>query len=163
MRKLFVSGAVLAALTSALFAQPVGAGSSAVASGAFTLQLGGGVNRTFAFSVNQLPDGTITGMAEVNTFFGGVNHYQINCFQVVGNEAVMGGIVTQSTFPGNIGLSSVWAVEDNPDMSTFVFTTFPPDPPVTCANYLAITGEPDLASYINEFANPLANGQITIH
>jgi hypothetical protein len=163
MRKLFVSGAVLAALTSALFAQPVGAGSSAVASGAFTLQQGGGVNRTFAFSVNQLPDGTITGMAEVNTFFGSVNHYQINCFQVVGNEAVMGGIVTQSNDPSNIGLSSVWAVEDNPDMSTFVWTFFPPDPPVTCANYLGLFGEPDLASFINDFADPLANGQITIH
>jgi hypothetical protein len=166
----FLATAALIAAIAAVLAPSVGAGSSGVtvASGSFTLRQGGGVNRTFAFTVIQLPSGEVTGQAEINAFPTGLlAHISINCFQLVGNQAIIGGITTQSTDPEAVGVSRVFAIEDNPDLSTFVFANSAEQEPLTCANLLEQlrgTGfeEPDLSSLLKNQGVPVETGNIMI-
>jgi hypothetical protein len=162
--------AVAAALAAALFVQPVGAGSSGVtvASGSFTLLgpdfgLPDGANRTFAFTVKQSPDGTITGQVEIGSFFGDSVHANVNCFLLDGNQAIIGGTITSDLlFPENVGHGTAFAIQDNPDLSTFFFSN-PTGPDVTCHNILELLGEPDLAAFLTDFALPIGTGNIMIH
>ena len=138
-----------------------------LASGSFTLLgpefgLPNGTNRTFAFTVKESSDGTITGQAEVNSFAPLLTHIAINCFQVVGNEAIIGGVTTQSSDPDLLGVNRVFAVEDNPDVATFVFNASEGEPPLTCANLGDILGEPDLATLLTDFGLPIVTGNIMI-
>jgi hypothetical protein len=166
IRRCLVVLAVVAALAATLFVQPIAAGSSGItlASGSFTLlgpQFGfpNGVNRTFSFTVQQLPDGTISGQVAVHTFAGNLVHVDVNCFALEGNQAIIGGTVTlDSQFPELVGSGGAFAIQDDPDVSTFFF-----GPDVTCGNLVEVLGKPDLATFLTDFGMPIVAGNILIH
>jgi hypothetical protein len=166
IRRCLLVLAVAAALAATLFVQPIAAGSPGImlASGSFTLlgpQFGlpNGINRTFSFTVQQLPDGTIRGQAQVHTFAGNLVHVDVNCFALEGNRAIIGGTITfDSQFPEVVGSGGAFAIQDNPDVSTFFF-----GPGVTCGNLVEVLEEPDLATFLADFGVPITAGNIMIH
>jgi hypothetical protein len=166
LRRSLVTLAVVAALAGGLFVPSAAAGSSGVtvASGSFTLVGGNGENRTFAFTATEFPDGTVSGQAQLITFGGAVIHYGIDCLSVFGNQAIVGGTVTEAP-PDIVGFSAAFAIQDNPDIATLVLNR--PPGVLTCANYLDVEradfGEPDLAAILSgEFAIPISTGNIMI-
>lgn len=71
--------------------------------------------RTFSFSVQTKPDGTVTGQATLHKrattlFFAKVD---VNCLNVVGNTATASGVVTNSSNSDAIGLVALFRVTDN--------------------------------------------------
>src|SRR5512143_3201835 len=53
--------------------------------------------RNFAFSATKQADGTVTGEAQLeNRAIGLLGHIHIDCLNVLGNVAVMSGVVTYS-------------------------------------------------------------------
>jgi hypothetical protein len=160
--------AAVAALAAVLFVPSAAAGSSGVtvASGSFTLVGSNGEHRTFAFTVTELSDRSVTGEAQLITFSGFAVHIAVNCFTLVGNQAIIGGTVTESPqFPGGVGFSSAFAIQDDPDIATAVLLR--PPGVLTCANYVEVMGadfgEPDLAAILSgEFAFPISTGNIMI-
>jgi hypothetical protein len=71
--------------------------------------------RSFAFSATKSSDGSVTGEAQLenrSTDFRG--HIAIDCLNVLGNVAVMSGVLTQSTSPNlPVGTEELFAVQDN--------------------------------------------------
>jgi hypothetical protein len=169
LRRSLFTLAAIAALAALLFVPSAIAGSSGVtvASGSFTLLGSNGEHRTFAFTVTELSDGTVKGEAQLITFSGFAIHIAINCFTQVGNQAIIGGTVTESPqAPDRVGFSTAFAIQDNPDIATLVLTQ--PPGVLTCANYVdlmgAFFGEPDLTAILSgEFAVPISTGNIMIH
>ena len=172
MRKVLGFTGLLAVFVFALTASPVSAGSSplTVATGSFTLHasdFGGpnGANRTVAFSVQQRSDGTVTGQLQSRSFGGNVSHGNINCFVRDGNKAIVGGVFTAfSQDPTLVGAEFAFAIQDNPDVSTFIFFgVF--DPSVSaCDQFLGSFDppEPDIGSVLNDFGLPITTGNIRI-
>jgi hypothetical protein len=168
MRKLLALAALTAVAVLVGMASPAGAGSSegTLASGSFTILgpafgLPAGSNRTFAFSVNQISDGTVTGQMQVRSFNTAILHGTVNCFVQAGNQAIVGGIVTaDSLFSGAVGTAFGFAIQDNPDVSTFLLFGYSPP---ACDNFLAGFGEPDLPSVLIDDGIPITTGNITIH
>lgn len=163
MRK-FLSCAGLIAVFSALAASPASAGSPAVtvASGSYTLIGGHGANRTQSFTVQQSSDGTVRGQVQLNTFGGNIIHGDVTCFTRAGNRAIVGGTFTKFTGnPGAVGSPFAFAIQDNPDVSTFVY--FGLDPSLSaCDQLVAFTGEPDLGSLLNDQGVPVTTGNILL-
>jgi len=71
--------------------------------------------RQFSFNAVTQDDGTVTGNAEVhNPSFPFTAHIVVSCLKVSGNQADVGGTVTQSNDPGlPPGTSAFWSVTDN--------------------------------------------------
>ncbi|HET9372348.1 MAG TPA: hypothetical protein VFO19_18930 [Vicinamibacterales bacterium] len=89
------------------------AGAAAIGS-AHTLS--GGEPRTAAFAAVGLPDGSVSGEAQINVHALNVAwHTRIECLTVVGNRAFMGGTITESTNEAVVrtGTKSYFWVEDN--------------------------------------------------
>jgi hypothetical protein len=165
MRKLLALTGLLAVLLLALMASPVSAGSSplTVATGSYTLRGGHGANRTQSFTVQQASNGTVSGQVALNTFGGAVIHGDVTCFTREGNQAIVGGTFTKfSTDPTEVGAPFAFAIQDNPDISTFVY--FGLDPSLSpCDQLVAFAGEPDLGSLLNDQGVPITTGNILIH
>jgi hypothetical protein len=144
-----------------LLVASVSAGSSGVtvATGSFTLVGDAGSHRTFSFAVVDR-DGQITGDAAFITFAGDAISIDINCFTVVGNQAIIGGTVRSSTNPDLVGVSVAFAIQDNPDAATFVVLDDAID--VTCANLLEYTGEANITGALNDFGVPIEQGNVVI-
>ena len=136
---------LLCAITAlgALVASAGAGGGNPTASGHANLTVGDGQTRTFSFTAVQNPDGTVTGLGEVNNPSFPIRvHFAIDCLKFDGgNRVIASGPVTQSSDPGTIGLGriSVFAVEDNgagadavPDRITTI-----PDyaPPKSCDDF----------------------------
>lgn len=168
MRKLPAFSALLAVFVFALTAMPAGAAAPpTVASGSFTLHasdFGGpnGVNRTFAFSVQQASDGTVTGQMQGRFFSGSVVHGNLNCLVREGNQAIVGGVVTTSNDPTALGTNFAFAIQDGPDVSTLVFTGIDSPPANPCEDLLPGVGEPDLPSFLADYGLPISTGNISI-
>ena len=164
MRRLFLTG-LLAVFVLAMAASPIGAVSSpTVATGSFTLRGGGGANRTFAFTVQQASDGTYRGQVQLRTFGGSLFRGDINCFAQEGNQAIAGGTITAfPDFPEFIGTPFGFAIQDNPDVSTFVYFDADFGSGSPCAGLLTATGEPDLGSLLENQGVPISTGNILIH
>jgi hypothetical protein len=169
MRRCLLVLAVVAALAAVLIVQPVGAGSSGVtlASGSFTLLgpdfgLPNGTNRTYAFTVNQSSDGTVTGQVQLVAFSSAKVHGDVNCFVLEGNQAIVGGTITfDPQLPEFLGTPFAFAIQDNPDVSTFMFFNldFGASP---CEGLLPAIGEPDLPTLLADRGLPIATGNIMI-
>jgi hypothetical protein len=71
--------------------------------------------RNFAFSATKQADGTVTGEAQLeNRATGILAHIHIDCLNVLGNVAVMSGVVTYSTSESiPVGSDTLFAVRDN--------------------------------------------------
>jgi hypothetical protein len=71
--------------------------------------------RTFAFSATRAADGSTRGQAQVeNRSTGFRGHIEIDCLNLLGNDAVMTGVWTSSTSPNiPVGSDAFFAVQDN--------------------------------------------------
>jgi hypothetical protein len=111
--------AVAGVLLLAAAAQEVSAGGNPSVSGHANLTIGGEL-RTFSFTAVQHEDGTVTGQAELfNRIFDSRFHIAIDCLRIIGNLAVLSGVVAQvvsdCTGPDCIavGDAAIFAVRDN--------------------------------------------------
>src|SRR5215469_1237038 len=122
-----------------------------------------GTTRSFAFAVHS-GGGGVAGTAFVNGRCGSLcpNNpntgltftLSLRCFSRQGNEALIGGVVTATNNPTNLGWSYVFGIEDNPDIVTFTLTDGDTSPTLTCDNALSVAGEPTLDSFVHDFTPP---------
>ena len=85
------------------------------ASGGGTVEYGGTLN-THAFTARIDADGNVSGQAEFQLrYIDATVHAEVNCLEVVGNEAWIGGTITRSSNPTVVGqgLDIVFRVQDN--------------------------------------------------
>jgi hypothetical protein len=80
-------------------------------------------HRNFAFSATKQADGSVTGQAQLKRSDTGTSiHIEIDCLNVLGNIAVMSGVITATNSPVlAIGDDELFAVRDNgqgPDAPT---------------------------------------------
>jgi hypothetical protein len=69
---------------------------------------------TYGFTAQIDAAGVVKGQAQFHHRDVGIsNHVAINCLAVVGNNAWLGGTITESTDPMSVGLEIVWRVQDN--------------------------------------------------
>ena len=167
MRRVLFTALLTAALAATVAVRPVAAGDSGVtvATGSVTLvgsQFGApmGSHRTFSFTVVQLPNGEITGQAEIINFAGLSAHLAVNCFSVSGNQAIIGGTTMASSNPDAIGVEGVFAIQDNPDFISLLVSNF--EEPVTCENFLSETGVSDITEALDEFGIAVESGNVMI-
>jgi hypothetical protein len=129
---------------------------SASGSGQFHLGL---PLRTFSFSAQTAADGTAGGEAQLdNRASGARDHFEIDCLNVLGDIAVMSGIVRSSVDPTLVGTDVLFAVRDNgegpgapPDEISLAFTGLA----------IACTDITDLAS-LDPFLVPIEQGQVRV-
>ena len=84
------------------------------ASGAGTIEFGASKEHV-SFNASGVLTAAM-GSAEIhdNTVAGNVNaHVEINCLNVVGNQATISGIITQTNDPTIQGFEALWQVRDN--------------------------------------------------
>ena len=84
-------------------------------SGGGTVQYSGTLN-THAFTVRIDADGQVRGQAEFQLrFIDATVHAELNCLEVVGNDAWIGGTITHSSNPAVVGpgLGILFRVQDN--------------------------------------------------
>jgi len=166
MRRLFLT-CLLAVFVLAMAASPIGAVSSpTVATGTFTLRgdRGSGDVRTYAFTVQQSSDGTFRGQVQLRTFSGILIRGDVTCFTQEGNQAIVGGTITAfAGFPEFIGTPFGFAIQDNPDVSTFFYYDADFGSGTPCAGLLGAAGEPDLGSLLENQGVPITTGNILIH
>jgi len=119
-----------------------------------------GVLRTFSFTARLSADGTARGTAQVdNRAVGEMFQLDIDCMKVVGNIAIMSGVITRHTDVTAVGLIGVFGVVDagegsaTPDRVTQVFFFRPGL--ATCQDF----GPAD----VDEFAVPIVSGNVQVH
>jgi len=109
---------------------------------------GGGSTISFHFGLtaqshrNGNVAGSVTGNAQV-VFVApnrGPLHIDVNCLEIVGNDAYMSGVLTYSAFGLTKGTEMLFGVEDDdsaskPDLISDIF--FSPAPPFTCHTFHA--------------------------
>ena len=170
MRQLLTLTGLIAVLVLALTASPVNAGPTplTLASGSFTLRgpdfgLPSGTNRPFAFTVKEASDGSVSGQVALVSFSGSKIHGNVNCFAQEGNQAIVGGTFTLDTLsPEFVGTPFAFAIQDNPDVSTFLYfdLDFGASP---CTGLLPALGYQDLGSFLSDQGLPITSGNIMIH
>ena len=74
-----------------------------------------GAKRTFSFTAEGLPNGTVRGEAEIHRRDLEISsvHLRIDCLQVVWNMAFLSGAVTRSSDPDLEGTRALFWVQDN--------------------------------------------------
>ena len=85
--------------------------------------------RTFSFAARMDADGVATGMAQVdNRAVNEMFQLRVDCISVVGNIAIVSGVITRHTDIHAIGLTGIFAAQDSgegwaapPDLVTQVF------------------------------------------
>jgi len=97
------------------------------ASGGGTVEYAGALN-THAFTAQVDADGNVTGQAEFQLrYIDTTVHAEVHCLEVVGNNAWIGGTITRSSNPAQVGLGLdiLFRVQDNgegaahpPDMTS---------------------------------------------
>jgi hypothetical protein len=147
----------------------VGIGSQS-ASGEPTLQSASGFGqvhlglpfRNFAFSATKSSDGTVTGEAQLENRAiplpsGFRGHIQIDCLNVLGNVAVMSGVLTYSNSPNlPVGSDELFAVQgEGPNAPADEMTAAFSGLGITCADIV----DPAL---LDPFLFPIERGQIQV-
>jgi hypothetical protein len=77
-----------------------------------------GCDANYSLHALERADGSVTGQyhdqfAQFPGFGGNGFHAAVNCLNVIGNQAWVSGVVTQSRIPGLVGLDVVTTVVDN--------------------------------------------------
>jgi hypothetical protein len=91
--------AAVAAIAAATILSAASAGTLDSATGSGHL-LSAGELRSFSFSANRLPDGTVRGEAQINArSLDAFAHIAIDCLQITGNVAQMSGTVVHTSDP----------------------------------------------------------------
>jgi hypothetical protein len=115
-RALVILASTGLALAVGLSAHPAGIHADAAPSvtGAGHFQAFGGL-RTFSFTAHLTGPGTVaTGQAELDDHAtGGIDHIQIDCLSISGNTADIGGTITSSSIPSEVGVHGAFSVIDN--------------------------------------------------
>lgn len=92
--------------------------------------------RTFAFTAKTRADGTVQGQYQVNNrdVSGSREHGEVNCLEVDGNQAWIGGVITHSSDPTRVGIRRVFQVVDRgegsgdpPDLASILIPVFAAD------------------------------------
>lgn len=130
---------VLAAIAAVATPAPADAPTASTGNGQLTV---GGELRTFAYTAITGPDGNVKGQAQLNNrATGNKLHSSINCLNVVGNTAVVSGLIVRSTGGAFDNWTGVFAVQDNgeggsdpADRLALTFL-FPPGSGVTCFTF----------------------------
>lgn len=141
-RKAFLGAVAAAALVPTLLVVPPTSaeGVGPMASGAAHISLNGEA-LTLSFNVKQLASGEVVGQAQRQARpIEATMHYELNCLRIVGNKAIVGGIITRSTSPRFVvGRKAIFSVEDNgegpnetPDRVSFVLHALSDTTPGTC-------------------------------
>ena len=106
----FAAATLLAVLVSVGAAGPVH-----WASGGGTVEYAGTLN-THSFTAQIDADGNVKGQAEFQLrYIDATVHAEVNCLEVVGNDAWIGGTITRSSNPAvvGLGLDILFRVQDN--------------------------------------------------
>lgn len=114
-RRCLLLSAAAAVLPSVFSVAPTGAeGVGLGASGAAHISRDG-ERLTLSFNVKQLASGEVIGQAQRKSEpTDTITHYELNCMRIVGNRAIIGGIVTRSSSPRVVvGRKAIFSVEDN--------------------------------------------------
>lgn len=101
---------------------------------------------SFGFTAQSHQDGKVGGTVSGNAEFvfpapfSGHIHVEVNCLQVVGNQAFVSGVMTNSAFGLSKGTEILFGVQDGDgaaksDLISNVF--FSPAPPLTCLTFHA--------------------------
>lgn len=127
-----------------------------------------GCDANFSLVANEMSDGTVSGQWQ-DTFAGGGQgiHVAVDCMNIVGNTAIIGGVITQGSAGGvNLaGQRAVTAIVDNgtssndpPDQLSFSFIG---------ATATALLGTTDCNALtpanFQGFLFNLTNGQVTVN
>ncbi len=77
-----------------------------------------GCDANFSLHALEMADGSVTGQyhdqfSPIPGFGGAGFHAAVNCLNVIGNQAWVSGVITQTRFPGVVGLDVVTTVVDN--------------------------------------------------
>jgi hypothetical protein len=109
---------------------------------------GGGSTVQFHFGFTAQPHrngnlaGTVTGNAEVNFVApnGGPLHIDVNCLEIVGNDAYISGVLTYTAFGLTKGTEMLFGVQDDDstgkaDLISNIY--YSPAPPFTCHTFHA--------------------------
>lgn len=166
MRKLLaLTGLAAVVVLGLMAANSAAAAPATIATGSFTFQRPDGSIRTEAFSAQQSADGTVTGQVNAGIKAGRngsfSNHGNVTCLIRQGNQAVVGGIITQSTDPSQVGVQFAFVIQDNPDVSTLTFFGYDSPPANPCDDLISLSGE-DIPSLITDFGFPVTTGNIMI-
>lgn len=168
MRKLTLELFVVCALTLVgALAGLIGATGGAAAGGVIASADGSGHIstlggfRTFAFTARQHADGSDNGQLEINFHPGETSpiphvvvNADIDCLRVIGNVAIMSGIVRHTNFPAFENVRGILSVQDNgegasasPDLISGSamgggVIIVPPTSPLDCTNVTPPLGQP---------------------
>ena len=147
---------LLVLVASALaFAGTAAAAVGASASGSGTVLFGNTIEH-IAFSAQQVTGTTATGEATINDVSAGVRvKVDVNCLNVIGNYAIVSGIVTQSSDEAlvPVGTQAIFAVVDNGEGSSRDFASI--------ANFYAVGTGVD-CSVPSEFDLVPVNGNFRV-
>ena len=149
--KRLVAIAAIALVTAA----PAAAAAGASASGSGTVRFGNTIEH-IAFSAHQLAGFAATGEATIIDASAGVRvHVDVNCLNVIGNYAIVSGVVTQSSDPTAVpvGSEAIFAVVDSGEGSTRDFASI--------ANFYAVGTGVD-CSVPSEFDLVPVNGNFRV-
>ena len=131
---------------------------SATGSGHF--RQGDGNLRTFTASAVKHADGSVSGQAQINNRTLGVKaHISIDCLLIVGNVAVLSGVVTTSSDARRVGSGVFFAMEDNGEGNNApadrITQAFPAPP--TIPDLCIVVGLPH-----DGFFGPIEKGNIQV-
>jgi hypothetical protein len=135
----------------AVIASTTGSGQTTVA----------GELRTFSFTARRDADGVATGMAQVdNRAIDEMFQLRVDCINVVGNIAIVSGVISRHTDLHAIGLTGIFAAQDSgegwaapPDLVTQVFFFRPGA--VSCADLRPADAAP--------FLVPIDDGNVQVN
>lgn len=120
-----------------------------------------GCDANYSLAANQRSDGSVTGQWQ-DTFAGGGGHIHVtvDCLNVVGNGAVIGGVITNGLAVGQLALTAVVdngsSANDPADQLSLSFVvTGPTGQPITPTSCTELT-----PAQFPLFA--LTNGQVTV-
>jgi hypothetical protein len=103
--------------------------------------------RLFSFDVVQHGNAGVVGQVEAhNPVTATDNQITVTCLIVHGNQAIVGGTITQSTNPALVGITVAFAVQDDPDQISFISTNL--DQSITCDNVLAQNGVSTITDFL---------------